>query len=274
MKLLISADMEGISGVVDWKHVNSREGEYQRFRKIMTEDVNAAVRGAFKAGVDEMVVSDAHGSKTNILIENLDDRALLNSGATSPLSMIQGIDDGVDAAIFIGYHACNGTQNAILAHTVSGAQVANVWLNDRLVGEFGMNGAVCGHFGVPVLMVSSDLAGCLEADAWVPGIETVVVKKANSRLSAECLPPSVVQAKIEESTERALVRFKDGGAPEPLMVSAPIRVVLEFTNMVMADKASGMPGVRRLDGRRIEMVSLDMLTAYRTFRAALGVGRP
>lgn len=273
MKLLISADMEGISGVVDWKHVDSSHTEYQRFRKLMTEDVNAAIRGAFKGGIDEVVVSDAHGSKTNILIEDLDDRARLNSGAISPLAMIQGIDDGVDAAIFIGYHACNGTQDGVLAHTVSGGQVANVWLNDRLVGEFGLNGAVCGHFGVPVLMVSSDLAGCLEADAWVSGIETVVVKEANGWLSAECLPPSLVQIKIEESAQRALARFKDGGAPELLMVSAPVRIVLEFTRVAMAEKASGMPGVKRLDGRRIEMESLDMHTAYRTFRAALGLGK-
>ncbi|MCJ7625349.1 MAG: M55 family metallopeptidase, partial [Anaerolineaceae bacterium] len=105
MKLLIVDDMEGISGVVDWAHTESQNSEYVRFRKIMTAEVNAAIKGAFEAGIDEVVVSDGHGGAKNVLIEELDPRVRLNSGSPSPFQMVQGVDDGVDAMIMIGYHA-------------------------------------------------------------------------------------------------------------------------------------------------------------------------
>ena len=161
MKILISADMEGISGVVDWMHVSSGNAEYTRFREIMTADVNAAVRGAFAGGADEVLVSDAHGSKTNILIEKLDERAKLNSGATSPYAMMQGYDNGVDAAMFIGYHARSGALGGILAHTVSG-RISNVWLNGRVCGEFGNERCFAGFGGC-----SRD-PGFQRSD-WLPG---------------------------------------------------------------------------------------------------------
>ena len=272
MKVLISADMEGVSGVVDWTHVSSGHVEYARFRQLMTEDVNAAVRGAFNGGADEVLIADAHGSKTNILIEKLNERAKLNSGSTSPLAMIQGIDSGIDAAFFVGYHARNGAENAILSHTVSGSRVANVWINDRLAGEFGMNAAVCGFFNVPVLLVSSDAAGCREAEEWVPGIHKVVVKSSSGRYSAECLPPRQAQKLIEEAAFKAASRFKNGEKTPLVKFEAPFKVRLEYMNEAMADNASGMPGVTRLDGRTIEMISPDAPTAYRTFRSAVALG--
>lgn len=117
MKILIAADMEGITGVVCWDHVNPNHAEYPRFRRLMTGDVNAAIRGAFEGGSSEVIVSDGHNLGRNILIEELDPRARLNSGSPSPLSMVQGIDQGVKGVIFVGYHACIGSQNAILEHT-------------------------------------------------------------------------------------------------------------------------------------------------------------
>ena len=104
MKILIAADMEGVTGVVHWDQVDAQHPEYQRFRKLMTGDVNAAIRGAFDGGADEIVVADGHGSGRNILIEELDARARLNSGSPSPLSMVQGAQGGVSAAMFVGYH--------------------------------------------------------------------------------------------------------------------------------------------------------------------------
>ena len=264
--------MEGISGVVDWTHVSSGHAEYARFRELMTEDVNAAVRGAFNGGADEVLVSDAHGSKTNILIEKLEKRAKLNSGATSPLAMIQGINNGIDAAFFVGYHACNGTEGAILSHTVSGSRVANVWINGRLAGEFGMNAAVCGFYNVPVLLVSSDAAGCREAAEWVPGIEQVVVKTSSGRYSAECLAPKQARKLIEEAAFKAVSEFKAGKKPPLVLFKEPVTFRLEYMIEAMADNASGMPGVTRLDGRTIEMTSPDMPSAYRTFRAAVALG--
>ncbi len=269
MKLLIAVDMEGITGVVTWDHVTPTHPEYQRFRRLMTEDVNAAVRGAAEAGVDEIVVTDGHWNSDNILIEALDPRARLNTGTPSPLSMVEGVDQGVDAAFFIGYHARIGTQNAILDHTWSSTRVQNVWINDRPVGEIGLNGAVCGQFGVAVLMISGDQSATAEAEEWLPGIEKVVVKQAKGRWAAEVLPPAVTQTMICESAGKVVRDFQAGRHPKPLKVETPVKLVVEFFYSDMADKAALMPTSRRLDGRRVEIVSEDMVGAYKGFRSAV-----
>lgn len=269
MKLLIAVDMEGISGVVDWIHVDSTHAEYQRFRHIMTADVNAAVAGAAQAGVDDILVTDGHGWARNILIEELDPRARLNSGTPSPFSMVQGIDSGIEAVFFIGYHAHMSTQNAVLAHTWSSAKISNIWLNDRMVGEIGLNASVCGSFGAPVLLISGDRAACAEAQDWIPGIETVVVKKASGRMAAECLPPSVAQQRITEAAIKAIQRYSTGHAPAPLTVQAPIRTTIEFLSTYLADICAVNPTITRLDARRVEFQAPDMPTAYRLFRSAV-----
>ena len=119
--------------------------------------------GYVKPGLDEILVTDGHDRGTNILIEELDPCAHLICGDYSPLAMVQGIDQGIDGVIFVGYHARAGSQNAILDHTWSSRRVANLWLNDILVGEYGLNGAVAGHFNVPVLMLSGDQTACAQA---------------------------------------------------------------------------------------------------------------
>src|SRR3972149_1994322 len=163
MKILIAADMEGISGVVHWDHVTSGHAEYQRFRRVMTHDVNAAIRGAFDAGAEEVIVTDGHWNNLNLLIEEIDPRARLNSGGSAPLSMVQGIGSDVSGVMFVGYHARSGTPNAILDHTYSDERVASVWLNGKVTGEIGLNAAICGYFDVPVIMISGDQAACAEA---------------------------------------------------------------------------------------------------------------
>ncbi len=269
MKLLIAVDMEGISGVVDWNHVDSSHPEYQRFRRIMTADVNAAIAGAAKGGVDDILVSDGHGLARNILIEELDPHARLNSGSPSPNSMVQGVDSGINAAFFVGYHAHMSTPLAILAHTWSSAKVSNVWLNGNLVGEIGLNASMCGHYAAPVLMVTGDLAACNEASHWIQGVEVVVVKKASGRQAAECLPLQVAHQRIEETAERAVRSYMEGKAPSPLHTERPVKIIIEFLNTLLADTASINPNVNRLDGRRVEVTGEDMPTAYRAFRAAV-----
>lgn len=274
MKLLLADDMEGITGVVDWKHVDLSSTEYERFRKIMTEDINAAIKGAFEGGADEVVVADGHGYGRNVLIEVLDPRARLSTGSPSPLQMVSGIDEDVDALIFIGYHARYGTQNGILGHTWSPLGVINAWINDLLVGEIGLNASVAGHFGVPLLMISSDEAGCNEASQLVPGIETAAVKRGKSTFSAECLPPEVSQKLIYETAKRAVQNFKDGKSPAPLSTSTPVTVKIEFNNALQADNAMIVPGAQRLDGRTVFLQVPDMVEAYRAFRTLVGMAGP
>ena len=273
MKLLIAVDMEGITGVVDWKHVDSTHLEYQRFRHVMTADVNAAITGAAQGGADEILVADGHGYGKNILIEELDPRASLNSGTPSPFAMVQGIDTGVQAAMFVGYHAHMSTEKAVLAHTWSSERVSNVWLNGRLVGEIGLNGSVCGSFGAPVLLLTGDQAACNEAQDWLPGIETVAVKKASGRYAAECLPPGVTHPLITQAAERVVGRFLEGEGPAPLGAETPVRITVEFLNTAMADNAALLPSVQRLDGRRVEFQAEDMPGAYRFFRSVVSLGR-
>jgi D-amino peptidase len=272
MKILIAADMEGISGVTNWNQVSAGHFEYPRFREIMTEDVNAAIRGAFEGGASEITVTDGHGSSTNILVEALDSRARLNTGNSSPYAMVQGIDSGdFDGVIFVGYHARSGTGYGILAHTWSSKRVANVWLNDVVMGEYGLNAALCGHFGAPIVMITGDQTACSQAVELLGDLETVEVKQATSFQSAECLTPIIAQEMIQASAAKAVKRLSSGDAPSPYKLSEPITGVIEFRLVEMADSASRMPGATRLDGTRIQFTAQDMATAYKTFRAAVGL---
>ncbi len=273
VKILVAADMEGVSGVVHWDQVDPKHGEYTRFRKLMTGDVNAAIRGAYDGGADEVIVADGHGHARNLLLEELDPRVRLNAGNPSPFAMVQGVDSGVDAAMFVGYHARVGSQNAILDHTWSSSCVANVWLNERVIGEIGWNAAVCGHYHVPVILISGDQTACAEAVALLGPVETAVVKQARGRMAAECLPPEVAQQTIYDAARRAVDRLQAGQAPQPLRITAPVTVTIDLVHSEMADRAAILPWVRRLEGKQIEMTADDVPTAYRAFRAAVTLAR-
>jgi D-amino peptidase len=271
MKVLISADMEGITGVVNWNQTESDHPEYARFCKLMTGDVNAAVAGAVAGGAEEVIVTDAHGSGLNILLEDLDPRARMNSGLSSPYSMMQGIEAGdVDGVFFVGYHGRAGSLNSVLAHTWSASRIYNVWLNNVLVGEFGLNAALAGHYGTPVLMVTGDQTACAQTVDLLGPIETAIVKQASGFESAECLPPDVTGPMIREAAERA-VKSRKENAPKPFAVAAPVRVTIEFSQPVYADRAGRMAGMKRLDGRRIEYIVQDMPTAHAAFRSAVRI---
>ncbi len=271
MKLLIACDMEGISGVVSWDQVDPSKPEYQRFRHIMTADVNAAIAGAAAAGATEILIADGHWNSSNVLLDELDPRAGLNTGTPTRLSMVQGIDTNVDAAIFLGYHARAGSLHAVLDHTWSSVRVANLWLNGRITGEFGLNGAVCGEAGIPVIMVSGDQTVCAEAREWAPGIVTAQVKTAAGRYAASCLPFEVSRKLITNSARQAVTSFLAKKHPAPIQLKTPVTVTIEFFHSHMGDQASLLPGAVRLDGRRIEFKVASMVEAYLGFRAAVNM---
>jgi D-amino peptidase len=274
MKILIAADMEGITGVVHWDQVMPNHPEYSRFCKLMTGDVNAAIRGAFAGGATSVVVTDGHYEGRNILIEELDSRATLNSGSPSPLSMVQGVDEGVNGVMFIGYHGRMGAVNAILDHTWSDERVSGLWINGQAFGEAGLNGAVCGHFNVPVIMASGDQTVCAEVQEFFGSkVETAQVKKAVSRMSAECLPPTVTARLIEEAAKHAVINLKSKKAPKPIKVTKPINLIVKFEQSDMADKAALMPHAIRTMERRVEYVASDMVTIYLAFRTMLALAK-
>jgi D-amino peptidase len=270
MKILIACDMEGISGVTIWDHVDPSHQEYQRFRRIMTADVNAAIEGAFAGGAKNIVVTDGHWNGTNILVEELDKRVVLNSGlGTSQFSMMQGIDLSFDGVIFVGYHARASSPHGVLDHTWS-SKITNVWLNETLVGEYGLNGALAGHFGVPVIMISGDQTVCSQAGELIGKLEKAVVKQATGRYSAECLPPVVAQDMIRKTASVAVERLSRKDSPKPYIVPAPVTVTIEFMSSDMADRAERVPGAKR-DGTKVSIQSPDMPSAYIAFRAAAGL---
>ncbi len=273
MKILIAADMEGITGVVHWDHVTPGHAEYARFRRLMTDDVNAAIRGSLEGGAQELIVSDGHNAGRNLLIEQLDPRAQLNSGNPSPLSMVQGIDSEVSAVLFVGYHARAGAQPAILSHTWSSSRVANVWLNGTEVGEIGLNAAVCGHFEVPVVMISGDQTACAEAVDLLGQVETAVVKRASSRMAAECLSPEAAQGAIYTAAARAISLFKAGETPQPFRLETPVTLAIEFVKPEMADQAALLPGAHRVNSRKLEITTEDALTVYQAFQAMVALAR-
>jgi D-amino peptidase len=266
MKILIAVDMEGISGVTTWDQVTPGHAEYARFRRLMTQDVNAAIRGACDSGANEIVVADGHWDGSNILIEELDRRARLNTGSPSPFSMMQGIEESVDAVFFIGYHARNGSTDAILDHTWSSKTVANVWLNDILTGEYGLNAALAGHFGTPVIMASGDQTACRQMSELLGDIEVAIVKRASGRFAAECLAPQVSQELIYEAAGRSVERLAEGFVTDPFILDTPVRVTVEFVTSDMADRASKIPYTQR-DRRCVSFSAQEMALAYSAFRS-------
>lgn len=273
MRILISADMEGISGVTNWDQVTPGHSEYARFRRLMTGDVNAAIRGALAGGADEVIISDGHWNGSNILIEELDPPARLNSGSPSPFSMMQGIDRAVDGVLFVGYHARQGSHPAVLDHTWSDTCVAGVWLNDLRAGEYTLNAALAGHYGAPVLMASGDQTACAQMIEQLGALETAVVKEATGRFSALCLPPEAAASLIERAAERAVARLVKKKAPAPYLIGSPVKITVELVSSDMADRAMLIPGVER-EGLRLSFSASDMPSAYSFFRALVLMSYP
>ncbi len=272
MKILIACDMEGLPGVVDWDHVSNKHPEYGRYRKIMTDSLSAAVCGAYDGGASQVLIADGHANGRNLLIEELDSRAHVNLGPDYPFGMVKGIETGVEAVMYVGYHARSGTLNAALCHTWS-TNIANVWLNDACVGEIGLNASVCGYFGAPVIMIAGDQSACAEATELLGPLETAVVKRATSYFGADCLPLAEAYTLIAASAQRAVTRMKAGDAPRPFRITAPVTLTVELSRVELADQAQLMPGIRRLDSLRVEFIAEDALIAYRAFQTIAVLAR-
>jgi D-amino peptidase len=263
MKVFISIDMEGISGVVSSEQCTPGNAEYERARILMTQEANAAILGARAAGATEVVVDDSHGSMRNLLIEQLDTWADLAYGSPRPFGMMDGLDDSFDVVFLVGYHARAGTPNAILDHTYSSQTVSHVELNGRPVGEIGLNAALAGVHGVSVGLVTGDHAAIAEAAALLgPTVQTVTVKRGVGNQAALCLHPEEVQSLIRQAAEQAI-----GAEVPPFRLETPVVLRIQFKSSLMADYASLIPGTRRLDGYTIEYAHDDYLAIYKAFRA-------
>jgi D-amino peptidase len=270
MKVFISADMEGTAGVTDWDQVMPDRPDYARFRRLMTEEVNAAILGALEAGAKDIVVNDSHHTMRNLLIEELHPHAQLISGSPKPHSMMQGIDSSFDAVFFTGYHAAAGTQDGVLDHTYSSAAVRQVKLGPHIVGEAGMNAALAGHYKVPVALVTGDSTVVAQVRKLVTHVEGIAVKEPIGRLAARSHQPVEARRQIKEGATRALRRVKD---LKPLVLPKPVALEVEWMYTAMADRCMLIPGVTRAGPRTTSYKARDVEQAYSLFLAWLVLAR-
>ncbi len=270
LKVFISADMEGIGGVVTWDvQARSSGREYEKFRKLMTEEVNAAIQGALDAGATEIVVADSHADGQNLDVELLNPIAKLIRSWPRPLLMMQGVEENTDAVVFIGYHASEGAEDGVLSHTMSSSRIYEVKLNGVAVPEAGFNAAIAGHFGAPVVFLSGDQTILAEARKLLGPIEGVEVKHALGRYSAETLHPKVVQEKIRGGVASALHRLNDF---KPYRLTSPIKLQIAFKSPANAEILSMLPGVERTDAHTIVFTARDMVGASKFLVVVMDYG--
>lgn len=266
MRVYISVDMEGVAGVVHEDQTDPVDprhaGEYNRFRRLMTGEANAAIEGALGAGAERVLVNDSHWLMMNLLAEELHPAAELLSGGPKARSMVEGVEAGFDAAMFIGYHARAGVGQAIIDHTYTSI-VHEARLNGRPVGELAINAALAGTYDVPVALVSGDQSLAAEARELLgPPVETVVVKHAVGRFSARSVAPSVACRLIREGAAAALRRTH-----APYRLPAPVRLEVDFQLTQMADMAELAPGSVRVGGRTVAYTHDDYREVFRAWRA-------
>ncbi|MFF3969038.1 M55 family metallopeptidase [Streptomyces rubiginosohelvolus] len=272
MKALISVDMEGISGIVHSSETNPERYDYQRGRELMTAEANAVIAGVLDAEpTADVLVADAHGTFRNLLPEQLDRRARLVRGKPRALNMLAGLDEETDAALFVGYHVRAGEGPGVLAHTMNGeildvrmtvnAPSEDVRTAGRSLGEIGLNAAMAGHLGVPVVLLSGDDAACAEAAELIPEAVTVPVKEALGMAAAVTLHPEEARDRLRRAAADAVSRRTE---IPPLALTGPLDVEVDLASPHTIDLATLVPGVSRTAGARtVAFTAPDYGTAYR-----------
>ena len=267
MRVLIMTDMEGVSGIVVWEQVTGGSDMFEEGRQLYTQEINAAVRGAKKAGATEIVVVDCHGAGKswtfNSLIPDLLDESCDWVAHHDWGRYDEMWETGCDACLLVGMHARAGTADGGLAHTISGVQYRNLWFNDDLVGEVGVNAALNGHHGVPVLLVTGDEAVCRESKELLgEGLATVAVKKSLTRLSARNVAPVRARKMIEEGARKALGNL---GAVAPYVPARPATIKIEVQTPDRLADFKGRHGIEITGSTTAESRAGDWMTAWNQF---------
>jgi D-amino peptidase len=262
MRILISADMEGATGVTWPADVKPGTEQWQRFRRMLTSDVNAAVVGFLDGGAAEVLINEAHSTMRNLLLEELDERAVMLTGRHKELSMVQGIEAGeVSAVAFLGYHAAAGTEG-VLAHTYLANSITRVRVNGESASEGRLNAYVAAEYGVPVVLVTGDDRTCADAATYAPDAEKVAVKDCVSRYAAFCRPQAVTAAAIRSAAGRAV---KLAGR-QPAAPAAEFRVEVDVDATHLAQAAAMVPGVSRTSACSVAYQSPTALQMIRCFK--------
>jgi D-amino peptidase len=263
MKILISADMEGATGVTWPADCLPGTPQWERCRVMFTSDVNAAIDGFFAGGATEVLVNEAHMDMRNLLLEQLDERAQMLTGRHKALSMVEGVQHGdVDGIAFLGYHTGAGDEG-VLAHTYLGNSITGVFVDGVRASEGLLNSLVVAEYGTPVVLVTGDDRACADAEGYAPRARTVAVKDYVSRYAAVCRPPARTAADIRKGAAEAAalaVRHAPAGPRER-------RVEVEFDAEHLAGAATVVPGVERVGERRVAYTAPDMYEGIRCFKA-------
>jgi D-amino peptidase len=267
MRVHIISDMEGVAGIVKWQQTSGGDPMFEEGRRLYTEEINAAVRGAKAGGATEIVVMDHHGAgegwSFNSLVPDLIDPDCEYVVQQEWTEYTGFLESGCDAALLIGMHAMNGAQYGVLNHTVSGQEWQNLRFNGTLVGETGINAALCGTWNVPVLLVTGDRATCDEARALLgDGLTTVAVKEGLGRYSARQVPPLRARELIEAGAKRALGELR---AVQPYDPGTPCTIEVEYKVTSAVDKLRRVHGVEVVDARRIRSTADSWWQAWRQF---------
>ena len=267
MRILIISDMEGVSGIVRWEQVLAGKPMFEEGRRLYTEDLNAAIRGAFNGGADEVVVMDWHGagggySFNSPIPDKLDPRCTYVVQERVP-QYTKVLEEGCDAALLIGMHARAGTEDGVMNHTVFGSAWQNLWFNGTLVGETGVNAALCGTWDCPVVLITGDEATCLQGvELLGREIATVPVKRGLGSSSAVLIPPARAREMIEQGAKEAIGKI---GSVKPYDPGKPCEILVEFKSTSAWEEFRHRPGVEDAGERRIRCVGTDWWTAWTTF---------
>ena len=260
-KVFISADMEGISGISGSDQLSATGAEYARSRKMMADDVNAAIRGARAGGATTIVVNDSHGSMRNLRLEDLESGVHLISHSFKRSGMMEGLDESFDAVIFVGYHAKAGNPGGLFAHTGSGV-VRDVRVNGVSMGEGGLNTTVAAWYGVPVVLVTGDDVAVKQVAEIATDAKTVTVKRAINPRAVELLPFARVHADIVKAAQEGV----HGGKKFPPRRAASYRVEVQFNDLAIPEVASNLPTMERPAPDTIAFTADSMPRAYTLIR--------
>lgn len=267
MKILISADMEGATGVTWPADVLPGTPQWERCRAMFTSDVDAAVRGFYDGGADDVLINEAHWTMRNLLLERLDERCEMLTGRHKALTMVEGVQHGdVDGIAYLGYHAAAGAEG-VLAHTFLANQLTGVWADGVRASEGYLNTLVAAEYGVPVILVTGDDRAVEDSKGYAPDAEGVAVKEYVSRYAAVCRPPARTAGEIRAAARRAtpLAVRRTPHAPEPHTIE------IEFDAEHLVGAATVIPGVERKGERRVVFTQPSAYETYRCFKAVTTV---
>ena len=262
MKLFLSTDFEGTSGIVAWEQIIEGNAEYEQGRRLLTKEVNAVIEGAIEGGATEFVVNDSHHYMRNLHPQDLAGRATLITGKHKSLYMMEGLDASFDGVCFVSYHGSIGAEHAILSHTYNPGAIWEVRINGEVVGESGLNALVAAHYNVPIIFVSGDAVTAEEARFVAPDAEMVVVKESKGRFAAAHIHPTVACEMLREGAIRAAHNVS---SMKPPQFTLPITVEITFLVADMAEMALWIRGVERVSARTVKVVSQNALELYQTF---------